>query len=159
MAQGALEAFEAKMRHDVTAREGNKLAEMQSIQIRLGEAAAEVWAARSTTKQDCQEIFHRARRNEMPTMDERIRYRRDQAYVAKLSVRAINRLFEVSGGRSLFGSSAIQRFHRDAHEMPTLHSITSDLPGTLWPSSTGESVWDFRQIFHRRVCQRRLKLD
>jgi 3-hydroxy-9,10-secoandrosta-1,3,5(10)-triene-9,17-dione monooxygenase len=115
MAQGALEAFEAKMRHDVTAREGNKLAEMQSIQIRLGEAAAEVWAARSIMKQDCQEIFSRARRNEMPTMNERVRYRRDQAYVAKLSVRAINRLFEVSGGRSLFDSSAIQRFHRDAH--------------------------------------------
>jgi 3-hydroxy-9,10-secoandrosta-1,3,5(10)-triene-9,17-dione monooxygenase len=115
MAQGALEAFEDSMRHGVSARFGNKLAEVQSTQVRLGEAAAEVWAARSVMKQDCQEIFHRAKRNEMPTMDDRVRYRRDQGYVAKLAVRAINRLFEVSGGRALFDSSAIQRFHRDAH--------------------------------------------
>jgi 3-hydroxy-9,10-secoandrosta-1,3,5(10)-triene-9,17-dione monooxygenase len=115
MAQGAINAFEDRMRHSVTAREGNKLAEIQYIQIRLGKAAAEVWAARSIMRQDCQEIFSRARRDEMPTMDDRARYRRDQAYVAKLSVRAINRLFEVSGGHALFDSSAIQRFHRDAH--------------------------------------------
>jgi 3-hydroxy-9,10-secoandrosta-1,3,5(10)-triene-9,17-dione monooxygenase len=115
MAQGALEAFEDSMRHGVSARFGHKLAEVQSTQVRLGEAAAEVWAARSVMKQDCQEIFDRARRDEMPTMDDRVRYRRDQAYIAKLGVRAINRLFEVSGGRALFDSSAIQRFHRDAH--------------------------------------------
>jgi 3-hydroxy-9,10-secoandrosta-1,3,5(10)-triene-9,17-dione monooxygenase len=115
MAQGAINDFEERMRHGVTARDGNKLAEIQYIQIRLGKAAAEAWAARSKMRQDCQEIFSRARRDEMPTMDDRTRYRRDQAYVAKLSVQAINRLFEVSGGHALFDSSAIQRFHRDAH--------------------------------------------
>jgi 3-hydroxy-9,10-secoandrosta-1,3,5(10)-triene-9,17-dione monooxygenase len=115
MAQGALEAFEDRMRHEVASRDGSKLAEIQSIQIRLGEAAAEVWAARSIMRQDCQEIFHRAKRREMPSMDDRVRYRRDQAYAARLSVRAIDRLFEVSGGRALFDSSPIQRFHRDAH--------------------------------------------
>ena len=51
----------------------------------------------------------------MPTVDDRVRYRRDQVYVSKLCVQAVNRLFEASGGHSLFDSSAIQRFHRDIH--------------------------------------------
>ena len=115
MAQGAVEAFEARMCEGVSARDGKQLAEVPSIQMRLGEAAAEVWAARSVMRQDCQEIFTRAQRSETLTLDDRTRYRRDQAYVAKLCVQAVNRLFEASGGHALFESSPLQRFHRDIH--------------------------------------------
>ena len=48
-------------------------------------------------------------------MDDRARHRLDQAYMATRCVRAINRLFEVSGGQGLFESNALQRFHWDAH--------------------------------------------
>ena len=64
---------------------------------------------------DNQEIFSRARREEIPSLDDRVRYRRDQAYMTKLCVRAVDRLFETSGGHALFDSSALQRFHRDIH--------------------------------------------
>ena len=82
--------------------------------LRLGEASAEVWEARCILRQDCQEILARARGNELPTMDDRARYLRDQAYMATLCVQAINRLFEVSGGHGLFESNPLQRIHRDA---------------------------------------------
>lgn len=126
MAQGAVETFEAYMRVGVSAREGKKLAQAASIQMRLGEAAAEVWAARSITQQDCQEIFAKARRSEAPTLDDRARYRRDQAYVAKLCVQAVNRLFEASGGHALFDSSPLQRFHRDIHAAAHHFSLSWD---------------------------------
>ena len=115
MAQGALDTFEERLCHGTSAREGSPLAEVASYHLRLGEAAAEVWAARSILRQDCQEIMARARRSELPSIDDRARYRRDQAYVAKLCVRATDRLFEASGGHGLFDSNAMQRFHRDAH--------------------------------------------
>jgi alkylation response protein AidB-like acyl-CoA dehydrogenase len=92
----------------------------------LGEAAAEVWAARSVMRQDCQEIFTRAKRSEPLTLDERARYRRDQAYVAKLCVQAVNRLFEASGGHALFDSSPLQRFHRDIHAASHHFSLSWD---------------------------------
>ena len=115
MAQGAIDAFEERMRHGTSAREGSPLAQVVSYQLRLAESSAELWAARSIMRRDCDEIMARARRSELPSLDDRARYRRDQAYVARLCVRAIDRLFEASGGHGLFDSSAIQRFHRDAH--------------------------------------------
>ena len=48
-------------------------------------------------------------------MDDRARYRLDQAYVATLRVRPINRLFEISSGHGPFESNDLQRFHRDTH--------------------------------------------
>ena len=64
---------------------------------------------------DGREVVARAEREETPALRERARVRRNQAYVAKLSVRAVDRLFEASGGHALFDTSPMQRFHRDAH--------------------------------------------
>ena len=115
MARGAVETFEERLRHGASARDSSPLTGVASYHLRLGEAAAEVWAAQAILRQDCQEIMARARRDEQPSIDDRARYRRDQAYVARLSVRAIDRLFEASGGHGLFDANAMQRFHRDAH--------------------------------------------
>lgn len=115
MAQGALEAFETSMASKVSALRGGSTAEFSGVQMSLAEAAVEIQAARLIIQNDTQEILDWARRNEMPTQDDRIRYRRNQAYVATLGVRAVNRLFEASGGHALYDSEPIQRFHRDAH--------------------------------------------
>jgi len=115
MAQGALDAYESYMRDRVTARTGERMAEMEGIQLRVAEAEAEVHAARPIMQEDGREVFAGARRHEMPTLEDRPRYRHNRAYVAKLCVGAVNRVFEASGGHALYDSSPIQRFHRDAH--------------------------------------------
>ena len=115
MAQGAVETFEQRIRQEASAREGNPLSSIPSYHLRLAESAAEVDAARLIMQRDCREIMERAHRDELPSIDDRARYRRDHAYVTRLSVRAIDRLFEASGGHSLYASSPMQRFHRDAH--------------------------------------------
>ena len=115
MAQGALESYEEHMSTRVAYTTGEKLGESAPVHIRLSEAEAEVHAARLIMWHDCREVFARARRSEMPPLHDRARYRRNQAYVAKLAVRAVDRLFEASGGHALFDSSPMQRFHRDAH--------------------------------------------
>ena len=75
----------------------------------------EVEAARLIMQHDIQKILERARRDAMPTLEERLRARRNQAYVATLCVRAVNHLFAGSGGHALFDASPLQRFHRDIH--------------------------------------------
>jgi 3-hydroxy-9,10-secoandrosta-1,3,5(10)-triene-9,17-dione monooxygenase len=126
MAQGALEAFESYMRGAVSSRDGHRLAESSSIQMRLSESAAEVDTARLILHHDTQELFARARRGDMPSLEERARYRRDQVYMARLCVQSVNRLFEVSGGRGIHEASAIQRFHRDIHAATHHVSLTWD---------------------------------
>ena len=115
MAQGTIEAFESYLRGRISMSSGDRMAEFAGIQMRLAESEAEVRAARLLMRHDAQEMFARARQNEMPNLEERARYRRDQAYVARLCLQAVNRLFEAGGGHALYDSSALQRFHRDTH--------------------------------------------
>ncbi len=94
---------------------GERMAENPPVHIRLSEAEAEVHSPRLIMANDAREAVARAERGEMPELMKRARVRRNQAYVAKLSVRAVDRLFEASGGHALFDASPMQRFHRDAH--------------------------------------------
>jgi 3-hydroxy-9,10-secoandrosta-1,3,5(10)-triene-9,17-dione monooxygenase len=122
MAQGAVEAFQATMQHQASAPRGGQMAQLSGVQVRLAEATMEVETARLIMLHDIHEIWARARRNEMPTLEERLRARRNQAYVATLCVRAVNRLFEAGGGHALFDASPLQRFHRDVHA--TSHHVS-----------------------------------
>ena len=126
MAQGAVEIFQSSMQKQVSAPRGGQMAQLTGVQMRLAEATMEVGAARLIMHHDIHEILERARRNEMPTLEERLRARRNQAYVATLCVRAVNCLFEASGGHALFDASPLQRFHRDVHAASHQVSLSWD---------------------------------
>ena len=128
MAQGGLEVFAENIQGQVSGRTGGKFTESAGLQLRLAEADAELRAAQALLKQDCGEIFAKARASEAFTLEERARYRRDQSYIAKLSVQAIDRVFEASGGRALFESHPLQRFHRDVHAASHHISLAWDAP-------------------------------
>ncbi len=115
MAQGALEAFEEHMGSRISYPTGEKMAENAPVHLRVSEAQAEVHSARLIMVDDGRKIVERAKNEETPSLRQRARIRRNQAYVAKLSVRAVDRLFGASGGHSLFDDSPMQRFHRDVH--------------------------------------------
>ncbi len=127
MAQGTLDEFENYTRQRVFARSGQKVGEFTTIHVRLAESEAEVRAAQLMMLKDCRELFELGHRGEMPAIDDRARYRRDQAYVVKLCIRAVNRLFEAGGGYALFDSSPLQRFHRDAHAASHHSSLSWDV--------------------------------
>jgi len=115
MAQGAVETFQAAMQHRTSALRGGQMAQLTGVQVRLAEATMEVEAARLIMHHDIHNILDRARCHATPTLEERLRARRNVAYVATLCVRAMNRLFDGSGGYALFDASPLQRFHRDMH--------------------------------------------
>jgi 3-hydroxy-9,10-secoandrosta-1,3,5(10)-triene-9,17-dione monooxygenase len=111
IAQGAVDEFVGRLRG--TSGPG-RTAESAAHQLALAEASAEVDAARALHRHDVRELLDRAASGEAFPEIDRARYRRDKAYVARLCVRAVNRLFEASGARAILESEAIQRFHRDA---------------------------------------------
>ena len=55
--------------------------------------------------------------------------------MATLCVRAINRLFEVSGGHGLFESNELQRFHREptaaSHHVGIAWDVTAEQHGLV----------------------------
>jgi alkylation response protein AidB-like acyl-CoA dehydrogenase len=112
VAQGAVDEFAARLRG--TSGPG-RTADSVAAQLRLAEASAEVDAARTLHRHDIREMLDKAARGDEFTDGDRARYRRDKAFVAKLSVQAVNRLFEASGARAVLESEPMQRFHRDAH--------------------------------------------
>ena len=115
MAQGAVETFHATMQHRASAPRGGPMAQLTGVQVRLAEASMEVEAARLIMQHDLHVILERAQHHVTATLEERLRVRRNQAYVVTLCVQAVNRLFAGSGGRALFEASPLQRFHRDIH--------------------------------------------
>jgi 3-hydroxy-9,10-secoandrosta-1,3,5(10)-triene-9,17-dione monooxygenase len=123
IAQGAVDEFIERVRASTTP---GRTAESSALQLRLAEASAEVDAARALQRHDVAELFDKAARGETPSEADRARYRRDKAFVARLCVRAVNRLFEASGARAVMDSEPIQRFHRDAHAASHHAALTWD---------------------------------
>src|SRR5262245_2074933 len=100
MAQGAVDVFEEWMRRRVASFSGQKGSEQPSVWLRLSEAAAEVAAGRALARQDFREMLDRAAGGEQPSVDDRLRYRRDHGYIGKLCYQAVNRLYEAAGAAS-----------------------------------------------------------
>lgn len=125
IAQGAVDEFTSRLRG--TSGPG-RTADSVPLQMRLAEASAEVDAARAIHRQDIREMLDKAAREAEFTAMDRARYRRDKAFVAKLCLGAVNRLFEAGGARAVLDAEPIQRFHRDAHGAAHHQSLGWDVP-------------------------------
>jgi 3-hydroxy-9,10-secoandrosta-1,3,5(10)-triene-9,17-dione monooxygenase len=116
MATGAYEAHVTYTRERVpVAYVGQKAAQDPFAQVRIAEAAAEIDGAWLALERNMTELMTYARAGEQIPVDLRLRVRRDQVRGTGQSIRAVDRLFENSGGRALKSGTPIQRFWRDAH--------------------------------------------
>ena len=112
IAQGAIDEFTERLRG--TSGPG-RTADTVPLQVRLAEATVEVDAARALVKKDVDEMLTKAAGGESFSSIEKTRYRLDKAFIGRLCVSAVNRLFEGSGGHAIYDSNVMQRMHRDIH--------------------------------------------
>jgi 3-hydroxy-9,10-secoandrosta-1,3,5(10)-triene-9,17-dione monooxygenase len=116
MATGAYDAHVAYTRERVrVAYVGQKAAQDPFAQVRVAEAAAEIDDAWQALTRNMTELMALASAGQPIPTDLRLRVRRDQVRGTGLSIRAVDKLFENSGGRALKAGTPIQRFWRDAH--------------------------------------------
>ncbi|HTA08712.1 MAG TPA: flavin-dependent monooxygenase [Streptosporangiaceae bacterium] len=116
MATGAYDAHVTYLRERVrVAYAGQKAAQDPFAQVRIAEAAAEIDGAWLALERNMTELMGYARAGEQIPVDLRLRVRRDQVRGTGQAIRAVDRLFENSGGRALKSGTPIQRFWRDAH--------------------------------------------
>jgi 3-hydroxy-9,10-secoandrosta-1,3,5(10)-triene-9,17-dione monooxygenase len=116
MATGAYAAHVDYQRQRVRASYvGQKAAEDPFGQVRIAEAAALLDAAWAALERNMTELMAHARAGEKIPLPLRLRTRRDQVTGTGQAIRAVDLLFENSGGRALKLGTPIQRFWRDAH--------------------------------------------
>jgi 3-hydroxy-9,10-secoandrosta-1,3,5(10)-triene-9,17-dione monooxygenase len=116
MATGAYDAHVAYQRERVRAAYvGQKAAEDPFSQVRIAEAAGLIDSAWGALERNISELMRHARAGEKLPLPLRLRVRRDQVTGTGQAIRAVDLLFENSGGRALKAGTPIQRFWRDAH--------------------------------------------
>jgi 3-hydroxy-9,10-secoandrosta-1,3,5(10)-triene-9,17-dione monooxygenase len=116
MAAGAYAAHVDYQRGRVRASYvGQKAAEDPFGQVRIAEAAYLLDAAWAALERNMAELMAHARAGERIPLPLRLRVRRDQVTGTGQAIRAVDLLFENSGGRALKTGTPIQRFWRDAH--------------------------------------------
>ena len=135
-ARGALDAYLEMTRARKTrgALAGGQLpmAEFATIQLRYAEAAAAVESAELMLLADMRDMTQKLYAGEEITVADRIRCRRNQAWVTKLAVQAVEALNASTGGSGLHLSNPVQRAWRDANAVARHVSLNWDAVGTMY---------------------------
>jgi resorcinol 4-hydroxylase (FADH2) len=135
-AKGALEAYlemtTGRTTRGALAGGGLRMVEFATVQLRVAETAASVEAAELILLTDMREAMRRLRAGEEITVAERIRSRRNQAYVTRLAVQAVEALNASTGGYGLHLDNPVQRAWRDANAVARHVSLNWDAVGTMY---------------------------
>jgi alkylation response protein AidB-like acyl-CoA dehydrogenase len=108
------------------------MVEFATIQLRYAEAAAHVEAAEMILLTDMRNMTQKLLAGEEITIADRIRCRRNQAYVTRLSVQAVEALNASTGGYGLLLSNPVQRAWRDVNAVARHVSLNWDAVGTMY---------------------------
>jgi 3-hydroxy-9,10-secoandrosta-1,3,5(10)-triene-9,17-dione monooxygenase len=111
---------------------GAKIAEVQSVQLRLGEAAAYARASRLFQETNCREAQALIARGQVPDLRTKARYRLEGAYAVDWAVRAVDLVFGLSGATGLYETGYVSRAFRDAHAVKQHFSFNTDVAGTTY---------------------------
>ncbi len=132
IAQGAIEYFMQTMRTRTSYYTGRNLADFVTLQIHLAEATAITDAARAVMLSDCDEATAIVAAGGMPSLEQRARYRRDGAYAATLCTRAVDVLFQATGGGAIYARNPMQRAFRDVHAANAHYVLNWDINGAMF---------------------------
>ncbi len=142
-AQGAVAALTEELKAKSTASTHMKLANLQSVQLRIAKASAEADAARTIVARNLEEMNRLTREGAYPTPAQRIRYRRDASFASLLGVQAVEGVFPLIGGQGLTTDNPIGRFWRDAHAVQQHIALVWDNHGSgygAWALGVNDQV-------------------
>lgn len=134
VAKGAIARYIEMMKSFTTKSRGQTVADFQNSQIRLAEASALVDSAELLLQRDVRETMAIRASGRQLTNEERVRNRRDHAWAAETSVRAVDLLYKMTGGAGLHDGNALLRSFRDAHAIGMHLGNNWDIAGPLYGS-------------------------
>lgn len=108
---------------------GARLAALSPVQARLSEAGALLSAARQLLLSNLREMQNIAEKGKLPEVEDKLRWRRDGAFVARLVGQAGGNLRRLMGSGSIFRRSPFQRMARDLDAGLTHAHVSWDING------------------------------
>ncbi|MGE5147302.1 MAG: acyl-CoA dehydrogenase family protein [Candidatus Eiseniibacteriota bacterium] len=135
VAAGALKDFVEGARTKMATQPGGPprpMAELAHVQVAIADASAAIDAATTLLLRDTAAMEAKLKQGVLPSVDERITYRRNQAYAAAQSAHAVGALFEAQGASAGDLSSPIQRAWRDTNFVARHMSLGWQATGTMY---------------------------
>jgi 3-hydroxy-9,10-secoandrosta-1,3,5(10)-triene-9,17-dione monooxygenase len=132
IAQGAVEHFVETTSNRLSSYSGRNVADFNTVQVHVAEAAALADAARAIMLADCDEATNSVAEGRVPDLAHRARYRRDGAFAAMLCTKAVDILFAATGGGAIYARNPLQRAFRDAHAANAHYVLNWDINGAMY---------------------------
>ena len=98
----------------------------------VAEAGAKVDAARLIIRADCLEAEQIARDGRPPTIEEKLRFKRNVAYAMGLCTEAVDSLHALAGANGIYDRYPIKRLFRDQHALAAHIGFSWDAQGGPW---------------------------
>ena len=105
--------------------------EQPAVRLRISEARAATDAACALVMKNLAEISISGAAGETPTMEQRLRYRTDNGFAAKLCLQAVDTIYPLLGARGLNAGDPANRAWRDVHAITNHIALTWDVQGIL----------------------------
>ena len=131
-AQGAYEQTVVAARKRNATNTGVPINASQPIQIKVAEASARIDTAEMIIRRVCEHAMEVARTGRDAAHEDKVRYRRDAFFSARMCLEAVDILMGIAGSGGLYSRSAMQRLFRDAHAANAHVMFSPDLQGTIF---------------------------
>ena len=131
-AQAALEMTLEAIRERSTNYTAMRMRDFQAVQLRVARAGAMVDGARLMIRADCIEAERIARDTRVPTLEEKLRFKRNVAYAMELCTEAVDTLHALAGANGIYDRYPIQRLFRDQHALAAHIGFSWDAQAAPW---------------------------
>src|SRR6059036_1375295 len=131
-AQAALEMTIEAIKERSTNYTAMRMRNFQAVQLRVAAAGSKVDAARLVIRTDCVAAQRIAGENRAPTVEEKLRFKRNVAYAMGLCTETVDALHALAGANGIYDRYPIQRLFRDQHTLAAHIGFSWDAQGAPW---------------------------
>lgn len=128
-AEGAYELFVESMSKRTGTYTGARPADFQAVQIKVGKARCLIDSARYLLRQSALEMDEYAKRNDVPPLEKKLRYRAQACWAVNQAREAIETLWSCYGANGIYTRDPLQRYLRDVLAINQHFSFNFDIAG------------------------------
>ena len=131
-AQAALELTTEAIKERSTNYTAMRMRDFQAVQLRVSRAGAQIDAARLVIRSDCHTAERIALEGRPPTIEEKLRFKRNAAWAIEQCTEAVDSLHALAGANGIYDRYPIQRLFRDQHALSAHIGFSWDAQGGPW---------------------------
>ena len=131
-ARGAYELTVGAARKRNATTTGQPVGASQSVQIKVAEAGSRIDTAELLMRRACDHAMDVARAGREAEHGDKVRYRRDAFFAARMCLEAVDLLMGIAGSGGLYLGNPMQRLFRDAHAANAHIMFSPDVQGALF---------------------------